>query len=240
MKLKHLFKVIIFLLLIPFIIFKTVHAEKPVKILILPFNIHSEKNLSFLREGIEDMLSTRLTLENKIIPISREQTRQVIKDISEPIDQKIALSLGEKLQADYVIYGSLTVLGDSISTDAKFLDTRKNENVAAFYETGENNSDVIFHINRFAAQVNEKVFGRKAGEESSYETASPERLLIAAGSILTLFGLKRKKNWKKKQPLPLPKQDHGNLRRNQYHLLRLNLRHLKRLSLNLMNLKLNR
>jgi len=202
LKLKHLFQVVIFLLLIPLMVYKTVQAEKPVRILILPFNIHSEKDLSFLIEGIEDMFSTRLTLENKIIPISREQTRQVIKDISEPISQKIAISLGEKLQADYVIYGSVTVLGNSISTDARFLDTRKNKDVATFYETGENNSDVIFHINRFAAQVNETVFGRKAGEESSYETASPEPSIDSSRKHPETLWLEKKKELEEKKEAP--------------------------------------
>jgi len=38
-------------------------ADKISKILILPFNIHSEKDLTFLQKGIGEMLSTRLAFE---------------------------------------------------------------------------------------------------------------------------------------------------------------------------------
>ena len=162
-----LFLITNLLIFIPLIFCNTVLAAgKSVRVLILPFNIHSDKDLSFLRDGIEDMLSTRLTKEDKIIPISREDTIHAVKKIAEAVTTEIAISLGEKFRADYVLYGSLTVFGDSISTDAKFLDLKKKKNVAAFHEIGKNNSDVIFHINRFASQINEKIFGRKGDELS--------------------------------------------------------------------------
>ncbi|MCP4110503.1 MAG: hypothetical protein GY749_34105 [Desulfobacteraceae bacterium] len=165
---KHTLYLTASLLIILFIFCNAVlvAADKPVRILILPFNIHSDKDLSFLRKGIEDMLSTRLTKEDRIVPISREDTHQAAKKISGDVTTEIAISLGQKFRADYVLYGSLTVFGDSISTDAKFLDLKKKKNVAAFHEVGKNNSDVIFHINRFASRINEKIFGRKTDEFS--------------------------------------------------------------------------
>jgi len=138
-------------------------ADKTVKILILPFNIHSEKDMSFLREGIADMLSTRLTIEGESLPFSRDATLLAIADLSETsVTEQIAVSLGEKLKADYVLYGSLTVFGDSISTDARFYNLREKKNMVTFHETGKNNSDVISHIDFFAAEIKEKVFGYKS------------------------------------------------------------------------------
>ncbi|HHC25309.1 MAG TPA: hypothetical protein ENK58_07860, partial [Desulfobacterales bacterium] len=143
---KH--KIILFinlLAIIPLIFCNAVavRAEKPARVLILPFTVHSDKDLTFLKDGITDMLSTRLTLEGKLLPLSKGETGQEIKSLSESVDEQTAISLGRKLGADYVSYGSLTVFGDSISTDARFFDLHKNEPLVIFYESGKGHSDVI-------------------------------------------------------------------------------------------------
>ena len=48
-------------------------AAEPKRIALLPFKINSEKDLSFLRDGIFDMLSPRLAREGRVEVISREQ-----------------------------------------------------------------------------------------------------------------------------------------------------------------------
>jgi len=145
-----------------FVLFSAASAENLVNILVLPFNIHSEQDLTFLQKGIGDMLSSRLSVENKVVLISRKETNQAIEGISEPITEEIAASLAAKLQADYVLLGSLTVFGESISTDARCIDVHSKTPVIIFNQLGKNHGDVVSHINLFADQINEKVFGRKA------------------------------------------------------------------------------
>lgn len=161
---KH--KIILFinlLAIIPLIFCNAVavRAEKPARVLILPFTVHSDKDLTFLKDGITDMLSTRLTLEGELLPLSKGETEQEIKSLSESVDEQTAILLGRKLGADYVSYGSLTVFGDSISMDARFFDLHKNKTLVTFYESGKGHSDVIYHVNLFAGQISERVFGRK-------------------------------------------------------------------------------
>ncbi len=139
-------------------------SKQPVKILILPFNIHSQKDLSFLKNGIKDMLSTRLTKQGEVMPVDIGESEKSIDSLKE-VDDNTALSLGKKFGVKYVVFGSLTVFGNSISTDAKVLDTAKNKTVLTYNKTGKSNSAVITHINQFAEQVNAKVFGyRNAGD----------------------------------------------------------------------------
>jgi len=158
---SKLFYILNFVIILSALFCPTALAGKPARVLIVPFNIHSEKDLSFLKSGIQDMLSTRLVYKDQIVPLSREEVRQVVNDMPATINEKVAVSLGAKLQADYVAFGSLTVFGDSISTDAKFIDVHKQKPLVIFNQAGQNHSDVIAHINLFAQQINEKVFGRK-------------------------------------------------------------------------------
>ncbi|GAG97050.1 unnamed protein product, partial [marine sediment metagenome] len=78
------------------------------------------------------MLSSRLSLEDKVVLISKEEVSRAIKDLPEPINQETAFSLATKLEADYVLFGSLTVFGESISTDARFFDVHQKKPVVVF------------------------------------------------------------------------------------------------------------
>jgi len=68
----------IFIPVILFVLCTIAPAEAPKKILILPFNIHSEKDLSFLQNGIFDMLSTSLSEAGKVVPISKEKSLKAV------------------------------------------------------------------------------------------------------------------------------------------------------------------
>ncbi len=166
-------------------------AAEPSKILILPLTIHSEKDLSFLQHGIEDMLSTRLALKGKTAPINREQVRQALQETSGPINEQTALLMGEKLQADYVLFGSLTIFGNSISTDCRFVDVHQKKPVVIFNRSGKSRDDIAEHINIFAAQINETVFGHE-----TLSSADAPAVTEAPGK--TTFSLWKSRNFKER------------------------------------------
>lgn len=164
------------------------------RLLVLPFTIHSEKDLTFLQNGIRDMLSTRLASEGKVVPVDTEETRQILKKLSGPIDRQAAVELGKRLDADYVIFGSLTFFGESISTDARFIDIRQNKPLIVFSQSGKSHDDVISHIDLFSARINEEVFGRTTHttyvpspqprpEASADHREHPEKLLAGDNEI---------------------------------------------------------
>ena len=99
-------------------------AEGPARVLILPFDINAEKDLGFLQKGIENMLSTRLFMEGRVLPLEREIAHQAVAESPGPMNRPAAVALGQKYGADYVLFGSLTVFGESISTDSQFLDVK--------------------------------------------------------------------------------------------------------------------
>ena len=47
--------------------------QKVYKVAILPFLIHSQENLDYLREGIYDILASRMTVEGRIVVVERSQ-----------------------------------------------------------------------------------------------------------------------------------------------------------------------
>ncbi len=148
-------------------------AQTPKTVLVLPFNIYSEKDLSFLQNGIRDMLSSRLSQEGKVQVLGRGAVDEATAATAE-VDQRVAADLGQAAGADYVVFGSLTVFGDNISTDARLYRVDDGKPALTFYDTGNDQGDVISHINRFATRVNAEVFDRKPEPETPPPPREPE------------------------------------------------------------------
>jgi TolB-like protein len=153
------------------------------KVAILPFQINAAQDLAYLREGILDMLASRLAWEGKVEVIEKQLVKEAVAGRQAPVNEDAARQVGKALGADYVLFGSLTVFGDSVSIDAKMVDlTGDKPPVTAFAQTKGMN-EVIPRINDFAQDVNSKIFGRApavtaAQEQPKFSQANPEKLLV--------------------------------------------------------------
>ena len=137
-------------------------AAEPAKVLIFPFNIHSKDDLSFLNAGIIDILSSGLAKNGKVVIVKPPDNAQPGGGGVLPVDEETATKLASDLNTDYIVIGSLTVFGDSVSTNAKFIDVKKNKALVKLNEYGENRGDILSHVNLFTAEINKYLFG---GEE---------------------------------------------------------------------------
>jgi TolB-like protein len=142
--------------------FFAAYAAQPKRIALLPFKINAEKDLSFLQDGIFDMLTTRLSKEGEVEVISRNKVDEALKSVagSSAINEATARSIGSGLNADFVLYGSLTVLGENVSIDAKMVDISGSKPAMTFFDQSKDLGAVITKINLIAADINDKVFGR--------------------------------------------------------------------------------
>ena len=77
---------------------------KPLQVAIVPFKVHAEKDLSYLKDGIVDMLSSRLYWENKVEVINRQAVEKAAAAVSGTLDESKARKLGKNLKADYVLF----------------------------------------------------------------------------------------------------------------------------------------
>ena len=145
-------------------------AGDPARILLLPFAIHAEKDLSFLNPGIMGMLSSRLSAQGRVTVIKSRETA---------LDEQAALTLARELDADYLIIGSLTVFGSSVSTDARFLEVSTGKVLVPYNRFDPDQGAVLGHINEFAGQINTGVFPETGRKISSHPVAVPAQPVIA-------------------------------------------------------------
>ncbi|BBO86682.1 hypothetical protein DSCO28_72480 (plasmid) [Desulfosarcina ovata subsp. sediminis] len=146
----------------------------PTRVAILPFNINAEKDLSFLQEGILDMLASRLAWKDKVGVISKNETRSAVASVTDFEGESRALLVGGKLHADYVLFGSLTVFGESLSIDAKMVDVSGQQKPLPFFAQTRSMGEVVPQVNQFASNINATVFGRAPAQSMSTAATSPE------------------------------------------------------------------
>ena len=141
-------------------------SAAPLRIAILPFDVHAEKDITFLQEGILDMLCSRLALQDKVDVINKSEVKAALTSIDGLDGESRALLAGSKLQANYVLFGSLTVIGKSVSIDAKMMTVNDRSLELPFFAQTNDMGGVIFEINQFATNINETVFGRSVAKRA--------------------------------------------------------------------------
>jgi TolB-like protein len=138
-------------------------AETVTRILVIPFTVHAGQDLAFLQRGITEMLVSRLQWNNKVVVVAAGKSGD---DVA---------ALANKNQADYVVLGSLTVLGDRVSTDSRVVKRggQVDQPVLSFGRSGRKKDDIIDHIDALANQINTRILGRKTDQSNRIEKPAP-------------------------------------------------------------------
>jgi TolB-like protein len=147
-------------------------AAKPLTVAILPFQINSTEDLSYLQKGILDMLSTRIASEESIQVIDREKVFNAIEEWKGEINFQKALKLGQTLQADFIIFGSITKIGVNISLDGTMVDVNKGKVLAHVYSNPRGMDEVIPKVNDFAQEIRGKITGLTTPGKDTVSTTS--------------------------------------------------------------------
>lgn len=150
-------------------------AAAPARVAILPFTMHTPGNLQYLQDGIRDMLTSRLAWQGKVVVVDRAATDQAVRGSRGDISPEDALRIGRSLKADYVLHGSITAIGQTVSIDSKMASVAgKGEPLILSTQT-RSLDDVIPQINMFARSINNKIFSRP-GEEGGSQVAEADSL----------------------------------------------------------------
>ncbi|MDM8554941.1 VCBS repeat-containing protein [Desulfococcaceae bacterium HSG7] len=112
------------------------------------------------------MLLTRLSSEKMKVQAHNSDLRRIVDELPGSLTETKAITLANQFDVDYVVFGSVTALGESISTDVSCIDFHKKKAIVVFNETGKSLGDVISHINLFSQKVNSKILGIKITPES--------------------------------------------------------------------------
>lgn len=131
------------------------------KVAVLPFAVHSGENIEYVQRGVWDMLITRIGVSGKIDVLGRHAVVEALGGPSKnDITQEEALSLGKKLNVDYIVWGSITKIGNSVSLDGKLLETASSKAPVGVFTQSQGLDDVIAKVNDFAKRVDTHILGQ--------------------------------------------------------------------------------
>ena len=154
-------------------------AGGPLKVALLPVVIHSQESLDYLREGVYAMFSSRVELEGRITVMEKAAVRKAVSQVPGEIDSEAARKIGETLGADFVVFGSLTKLGDSASLDLKVLDVKGEKPVSSVYVQARKLEEIIAQVDVLARRVDEKILGYSLGPAVAEKPPEPARQAAA-------------------------------------------------------------
>lgn len=123
---------------------------------VLPFTVHGPDQYAYLGQGVQTMLTSRLKWVGRFEDVDRPFVAQTVP--TTPASMEEAQSALSALGTDYLIFGSVTILGDQASLDVHVLDTQGND----FPHSAQVPlNDLIPALEGVAREINAQVFGRR-------------------------------------------------------------------------------
>lgn len=160
---ERIYKTLLCFLLLTLTASLPLWAKEQVTVAVLPFSIHSAENIDYVQQGVMDMLSSRISANDKINVVAKEKVLEAMKTIkSKDLSLQDIQGLGKKLNVDYVVAGSITKIGNSVSIDGKFMSIAENKTPVNIFTQSPGMDDVILKINDFAQRINQFVMGAPA------------------------------------------------------------------------------
>jgi len=192
MKLRWLKRIgLLLVLIVPF----TVAAEDKKTIAVLPFTVHSAENIDYVKNGIWDMLYSRLSSGGEVNLVSRQAVLEALSKLKgKDYQADDVYQVGKALNADYVVWGSITKFGSSLSLDGKLMDIAGNASPIGVFEQCPSLDDVIPRVNDFAKKIQMYALGKvpqsvlpaPAAPPSSPQVSPPSPATAAPGSVEAL------------------------------------------------------
>lgn len=129
---------------------------------VLPFDVHSSEDIGYIRNGVWDMLISRISLGGKIEVVSKRDILNAIAKRKGQADWSTedAYALGKKMNVDYVVHGSITKIGNSVSLDGKLLDIAAYKSTVDVFSQSQGMDDVIPKIGDFAKRIDYQILGQ--------------------------------------------------------------------------------
>lgn len=158
-------------------------AQQQKKIAILPFTVNSSENINYIRDGIWDMLISRVTVGGKTNVLSKSSVLEAMdKNQKKELSEADASAIGKRLKADYVVWGSITKIGDSLSLDGKLLDVASSQSPVTLFEQTRGMNEVIPKINDFSQRIRSHVTGEAMVATSAPTAPSPAAAATAGAT----------------------------------------------------------
>jgi len=106
--------------------------EQNPRVAVMPFTVRGQQEPVKIQKTIEELLVRQLTSEGSRV-VSPQDVEKVVKPNEAVQTEEQARVLGRRLQAEFVLIGSFNQIGNTISLDAKLIDTSGQKKTEIFF-----------------------------------------------------------------------------------------------------------
>ncbi|WP_449246612.1 FG-GAP repeat domain-containing protein [Desulfarculus baarsii] len=142
------------------------------RVVILPFTANAPKDISYLTKGIRDMLASRLAWEGRVQVVEPDMVAPHLAGLKQPYNDQAARAVGEKVHAQVVVFGAVTMLGQALSIDARVVRVGQGAPALTAFVQAPKEDEVIPQINLFAQRINAEIFRRPDAVEAAKRAES--------------------------------------------------------------------
>ncbi|MBF0103666.1 MAG: hypothetical protein HQK77_22430 [Desulfobacterales bacterium] len=155
-----------FLIMFPTIVYSVALEQTSLlRIVILPFVVPNQADLTFLPDSIYDMIETRITSQGKVRIIDKQLVQNAVDltkaeyNNASSDTHELALKIGIRLNADYVLVGDVKQLQTGFKLTGQMIAINNQlHSFDVFCNISE--LDVFIEgINRFVEKVEQKLYG---------------------------------------------------------------------------------
>jgi hypothetical protein len=149
--------------------------EEKVSVVIAPFTVNAPEGMVYLKGAISDMLSSRVGSGGEIHIVEETGIEKALAGYGGVADSREARQfLAEEVGAEYVISGSLSVIGESVSLDVTVFDMAQAKQTPLAFRGGDLNA-LIGLVDDLASSTRQLILG----VETVTKEEVVERIVVA-------------------------------------------------------------
>ncbi len=149
-------------------------AKEKFTVTVLPFSVHSADNIEYVRQGIADMLSSRISASDQIEVVRKDSVQDALKKYaSKDLTGDDVSAIGRTLKSDYVVWGSITKFGSSVSVDSKLFDVEAGRSDVSVSSQSQSLDDIIPKMNDFSQRIIGHIVGQAPSPAAPVSAAAP-------------------------------------------------------------------
>jgi outer membrane protein insertion porin family len=135
------------------------NARTKVSVTILPFEIYAREDLSYMDQEISNVIKKFLEQEGALILSPPADSEPAGEPMAPTLDR--VRQLGLAVGADYIIWGSMTWIGQQFSLDAKLLALFGDQIPYAFSIEGQGIENLPASVNALGRDIGVKIFAQE-------------------------------------------------------------------------------
>jgi len=147
------------MIVLPTILLGEVLAASNGPVALMPFTIYSQEDLAYLQKNILENLFAGLNKQQvPLIPLAKIEPWLTQKPPNDWIELR---AIGKQLGGDWIVFGSLTKIGQRLSLSGNLLNTKADTPPLSFSMTEEGLENILRLIDRFSKELSLRLLGKE-------------------------------------------------------------------------------